>query len=70
MKRSDRARCASWLQVPCPVCAAAPGQRCLIGAGSFRAVFHAERSVEHLPPKKPVQGIDIVHWKFQIEVKA
>jgi len=61
MNHSDRARSASWLKVPCPVCAAIPGQRCLIGAGSFRAVFHTERSAEAAPSRKPVQsGIEAI----------
>lgn len=58
MKRSDRARLASWMQVPCPVCAAVPGQRCRIAPGAFQAVFHVERT-SSLLPRKPVQHVGV-----------
>ena len=56
MTRGDRARMATWLQVPCPVCAANAGQRCRIAPGSFQAIYHAERSIAE-GTRKPVASV-------------
>jgi hypothetical protein len=50
MNRVASARCASWMEMPCPVCGAVPGQRCRVAPGAFQAVFHRERAGVRKPP--------------------
>ena len=54
MRRDVRARCAVWLQLPCPACGARPGQRCRMEPGSFQFVFHPERSTKTATPETAV----------------
>lgn len=56
VNHGDRARQASWMLTPCPVCSAVPGQRCRIAPGAFQAIFHAERASM---PKKPVVSVNV-----------
>jgi hypothetical protein len=49
VKPADSARCALWMQPACPVCGAAPGQRCRVAPGAFQSIFHRERALKKPP---------------------
>jgi hypothetical protein len=58
MNRQASALRQAWMQFACPVCGAAPGQRCKIGPGAFRTIYHYARLMKKPPASETAHQVE------------